>query len=273
MLKPIESNTVSKTGDAIGNQDGLVITGSYIGVIDAYQTRGWRAWNKMPGGLFARTVLERAIGNLAPGLDHREAFTLLHNALQSEGAKCIEGMADEEIYAFPMARVTIYSADKKQIWRLGDSPFVVDGELNRPRNEALEAAAAYRAQVLNKFLAQERDLYDLVNSDIGRSAIMETIAKEDRKADGVTALTARQGASLETILEHVEVFQLHDDQMVILGTDGYPHLLPTLDESEDWLMEEKDRDPLFINDYKALRGWGEYDGGYDDRTYVRFVVE
>ena len=273
MIKPIESVTISKTGDEIGNCDALVINGSYIAVLDAYQARGWRAWENYPGGVFARRVLVEAIENFAPGLEAAEAFTLMHNALQERGAKCIADMEDDQIYAWPMSRVLIYSVDRQEIWRLGDSPFVVDGELNQPRNEALEAAALYRANVLTRFLAKERDLYDLVNSDIGRSAIIQTIAQEDQKADGVKALTANPAANLETILANVEIFKVEIDQEVILATDGFPRILPTLDESTDWLMEEKDRDPLFIHDYKALRGWGEYDAGYDDRTYVRFIVE
>ena len=275
MIKPIEAECISKTGDEIGNCDALVITGSYIAVIDAYQARGWRSWgNHLPGGVFARTVLVEAIEKLAPGLERDEVFTMLHEALQKAAADSMEEMEDaDSIFAFPMARVMIYSVDKRQIWRLGDSPFCIDGELNQPRNEALEAAALYRASVLTRFLAKERDLYDLVNSDIGRSAIIQTIAQEDQKADGVTAISGNPNAKLEDILAHVETYDVNVDQEIIMATDGFPRILPTLDESTDWLLEEKSRDPLFINDYKALRNWGEYDAGYDDRTYVRFIVE
>ena len=274
MLKAIESTTKSKTGDERGNHDGLVVNGSYIAVIDAYQARGYRGWNGKPAGIFAKDIICSTLENLVGGAEAQEVFRTLEEKLQEETAKAMAEMKDSQVYAYPMARVLVYSADKRQIWRLGDSPFVVDGELNFEQSDAIKAMIAKRAEVTEKFLANDRtDLKDLVNNDYGRTSIMEDLVAEERRVDGVECLSGRADVDMDVLLSNVEVFQLEPDQEVILASDGYPRLLPTLDECEDWLAAERARDPLFIHDYQAIRTAKDEEANYDDRTYVRFVTD
>lgn len=274
MLKPTEYITVSKTGDERGNHDGLVINGNYLAVIDAYQARGWRAWDGKPAGIFAKNIIVSTLGNLVGDLDAAEVITRLEKELQKQSALCMETFRDDEIYAYPQARVLIYSAAKREIWRLGDSPFVIDGKLYEKKSETLEKARQKRVEVTEHFLANDRtDLKDLIDHDYGRSAAMELIVQEERRVDGVESLSGRADVDMDKLLSNVEVFPVEVDQEVILASDGFPRILPTLDESEDWLAAERARDPLFIHDYQALKGATDEDMGYDDRSYIRFTVE
>ena len=273
MPKPIEYTTVSKTGDERGNHDGIVIDDKFLAVIDAYQARGYRGWHNKPAGIFAKNLICQALVEQPADAEAADVVRALEELLLEQTASAIEQMQDKQVYAYPMTRLLIYSAAKKQIWRLGDSPFVVDGELNFNRSEALQQAALKRAEVAEKFLANDRtDLKDMVNNDYGRTSIMEDIVAEERRVDGVECLSGNPETDMDTLLSNVEVFQLEDGQEVILASDGYPRLLGTIEDSEEWLAEERKRDPLFVRDYKALRTAKDEEAGYDDRSYVRFVV-
>lgn len=274
MIQPIESKTVAKCGDDRGNHDGLAVTENYIAVFDALQARGWRAWDGLPAGVFARKIMVSTLEELDGELDAQSVIRALEEKLASETARCAQEMKDDQIYAYPQSRALIYSVARREIWRLGDSPFCIDGELNYQRSEGYEKAAETRAEVMERFLANSlSDLKDLVNTDYGRSSAMDEIIAEEKRADGVETLSGRPGVDLDTLFGNIEVFPVKPGSEVILASDGYPRILSTLEESEKWLEDERARDPLFVHDYKALAGAKDEETGYDDRTYVRFVAE
>ena len=59
---------------------------------------------------------------------------------------------------------------------------------------------------------------------------------------------------------------------VVLATDGYPFLCPTLQESEDKLRQQRETDPLNIGTFKATKAFTPSNNSFDDRTYIRFSV-
>lgn len=63
-----------------------------------------------------------------------------------------------------------------------------------------------------------------------------------------------------------------DTQEVVLASDGYPFLCPTLAESEARLKEQIVRDPLNINTFKATKGMMTGNLSFDDRAYIRFSI-
>lgn len=59
---------------------------------------------------------------------------------------------------------------------------------------------------------------------------------------------------------------------VVLASDGFPLLKPTLAESEAALQRLKVEDPALISEYRSTKGFTPGYDSFDDRTYVRFVV-
>ena len=60
---------------------------------------------------------------------------------------------------------------------------------------------------------------------------------------------------------------------VVLASDGYPFLEPTLAASEVALAEQIANDPQNIHSFIATKGIVEGNKSFDDRTYIRFSVE
>ena len=59
---------------------------------------------------------------------------------------------------------------------------------------------------------------------------------------------------------------------VVLASDGYPFLCPTLQESEQKLQWQRKNDPLNIGQFKATKAFVEGNNSFDDRSYIRFKV-
>jgi len=74
------------------------------------------------------------------------------------------------------------------------------------------------------------------------------------------------------LMSGVKIIKTSEAKEIILASDGYPFLKPTLAESEEALRQLLERDPLLIRDFKATKAWMEGRESFDDRTYVRVGV-
>ena len=59
---------------------------------------------------------------------------------------------------------------------------------------------------------------------------------------------------------------------VVLASDGYPILLPTLHESEEALAQHLTDDPQNITDFIATKGLVEGNVSFDDRAYIKLTI-
>lgn len=59
---------------------------------------------------------------------------------------------------------------------------------------------------------------------------------------------------------------------VVLASDGYPTLLPTLKESEKALAHHLIDDPQNIGEFVATKGLVEGNVSFDDRTYIKLKI-
>lgn len=59
---------------------------------------------------------------------------------------------------------------------------------------------------------------------------------------------------------------------VVLASDGYPTLLPTLHESEEALAQHLADDPQNITDFIATKGLVEGNVSFDDRAYIKLTI-
>jgi len=60
--------------------------------------------------------------------------------------------------------------------------------------------------------------------------------------------------------------------VVILASDGYPELGPTLAASEAALEAVRREDPLCMSRFKSTKGFVDGQLSFDDRAYVRFIA-
>ena len=59
---------------------------------------------------------------------------------------------------------------------------------------------------------------------------------------------------------------------IVLASDGYPWLAPTLEETEALLDKQRQNDPLNVGEFKATKAFVKGNNSFDDRSYIRFTV-
>ena len=78
--------------------------------------------------------------------------------------------------------------------------------------------------------------------------------------------------------QKVKVFTFDfESWTIVLASDGYPVLRPTLAQSEAALAEQRTQDPLNIGanpsaPFVATKAFSEGFTSFDDRSYIRFTI-
>lgn len=172
----------------------------------------------------------------------------------------------------PAASAAIYSRYHQQVWLIGDCQCMTDGKLYDNDKPAEAVNAAKRSRFIHQLFAERNENYtpespltkELQQHDIGRDHIIDDIIKSMQGANRTYAVI--DGTPIYII--GVKVIDVANTHELVLATDGYPCLKPTLKDSEDALASLLHNDPLCINDYLATKCLMEGYQSFDDRTYV-----
>lgn len=270
ILKIIESFTLSKTGDPDGGEDALFIGKNYIAVIDGATSKN--EWYKKPKraidcqltpGTIAKLAILEALGS-APSFDHPwPLLNILNNAVATTTSAAS--------YA-SQASIIIYSLDAREVWSYGDCLCCINGELFLNTKDSDIHLATVRSHVLHQALKNGVSLDKLRREDIGRDAIQKDLKRNAllgnaHVPDGYPVLN---GKALNR--ELLRIYPVLPRSEVILASDGYPTLYPTLFESENHLSNTIQSDPLMIDSHPQTKGVYENQVSFDDRTYIRFLT-
>lgn len=168
------------------------------------------------------------------------------------------------------ASCIVYSRLQRQIWMVGDCQCLVGGELydNPKPYEAVLAKrrAEFNGSMLNSGKATVESLRQ---NDLGRTHILPYMIEAMKRQNIDYAV--------------IDGFKIPQDKVriitldfrpwtIVLASDGYPHLKPTLAESEDALQQQLATDPLNINTFLATKAFIEGNNSFDDRAYIRFTI-
>ena len=164
------------------------------------------------------------------------------------------------------ASAVVYSRLRREIWMVGDCQCLIDGTLfENPKPYEAELARR-RADIIRHSADQKHFLVD----DTARQQILPDMMRIMRQQQNV-AYAVIDGARIPE--QHVIVLPLdfcpHD---IVLASDGYPQLLPTLEASEAALARQLSDDPLNIGTFQATKGCMQGNQSFDDRAYIRFKV-
>ena len=149
------------------------------------------------------------------------------------------------------ASAIVYSNRRREIWLVGDCQCLVGGELCENPKPYEQRLAEMRAQKVKELLAQGKTPEEILADDQARAAIIPEMLREMQNQNKTYDFRPWE---------------------IVLASDGYPFLCPTLAESEARLDEQRRNDPLNIGDFKATKGFTPGFNSFDDRSYIRFTV-
>lgn len=183
------------------------------------------------------------------------------------------GISKIQLMEHPENRMTasaiIYSAYWNQIWLVGDCQCLVNGTVHENPKPQEWRIAEKRSSFLRKEIARGTSIKEMQKHDLGRDHIIKDLVSclpeqniEYPVIDGFPIPNNE--------VKTIDVSNIHGE--IVLASDGYPFLKPTLQESEDALRQQLDNDPLCIETFKATKGLMDGNKSFDDRSYIRFKI-
>ena len=280
-MKIIESSIIGKKSPE-ACEDGMVITDDFIAVIDGSTSKTPKHLNPdMKNGRYAMMLISEYIREELKADASVDDFCLGVTAYIYN--KVYEKLGVEErLKEHPEERLTasaiLYSRTKNEVWMVGDCQAIIDGKLYENGKPFEEKIARDRVVLIKQGLspAEARKQIEPLLIKAMLSGQNQTYTVIDgfpiyREGVKVVALKTKPvSSSIETYFQE-QTKPVSSPNEVVLASDGYPFLKPTLAASEAALAEQIANDPQNIRSFIATKGIVEGNKSFDDRTYIRFV--
>lgn len=277
-MKVIESKIEGKKSPE-SCEDGLVVTADFIAVIDGSTSKTPHHLSPdMKNGRYAMVLISEYIQHeLKPEStveDFCEGVTsYIYNKVYRQ-----QGI-EEQMQAHPEERLTasaiLYSKAKNEVWMVGDCQAIIDGKLYENNKPFEDIVARRRVELIRQgFTPQEarKTIEPLLIQ-----AMLEGQNKTYTVIDGfpiyqkgmkVVSLNASQKNVETDVADSLPL----PTKEIVLASDGYPFLKPTLTESEEALAHLLAYDPQCTHEFIATKGIVVGNKSFDDRTYIRFQI-
>lgn len=270
----IEESCIGKRDDS-SNEDGWIATSDYIAVIDGSTSKGSLDYGEKKSGKIAMEIIKDAIKKLPPHYTIKDAVNELSAKID---AYYLAHDIVKEVQEHPENRLTasvvIYSVQRKEIWQIGDCPFMIDASVFENAKYWEEPLAQARSLFLEKELSEGKPYKELQTQDTGREYILPLLKhsiiyqnNDDEKQYGYGVI---DGFPIPN--RFLRRFSAAGARQIVLASDGYLHLFPTLYESEQYNHNYLEEDPLCMKKHKMTKGVMLGNKSFDDRTYIRIKI-
>lgn len=289
-MKIIESSIIGKKSPA-ACEDGMVVTDDFIAVIDGSTSKTPKHLNPdMKNGRYAMMLISEYIQ------EELKADASVDDFCQGVTAyiynKVYEKLGVEErLKEHPEERLTasaiLYSRTRNEVWMVGDCQAIIAGKLYENGKPYEEKIARKRVELIAQGLspAEARKQIEPLLIKAMLSGQNQTYAVIDGfpiYREGVKVVSVSDSSSVQDSVPASDSVPCSDSASasgtisvssseIVLASDGYPFLKPTLAASEAALAEQIANDPQNIHSFIATKGIVEGNKSFDDRTYIRFV--
>ena len=266
------------------SEDVLVTTPSFAAVIDGASTAATfsHTTDETPGRRAALAVAD-TVRRLPPDADAHTAIQLMTQAVAAlRGAQDDADADGDDFNSRPNASFVLYSAMRHEVWQVGDCQFLTveaDGSTTLYTNEKLIdlilaewRCAVDRSLLLRGMMSAEQ----LLSDDRGRRMIDPFIARQIRyqnlDSNHRLAYGVIDGSPLPR--RFIRTYRLSPAvRELVLASDGYPELSPTLADSEAALTRFLAADPLCLHaPMTGTKGIKPEAVSHDDRSYLRICI-
>ena len=291
-MKIIESSIIGKKSQE-ACEDGMVVTDDFIAVIDGSTSKTPKHLNPdMKNGRYAMMLISEYIR------EELKADASVDDFCQGVTAyiynKVYEKLGVEErLQEHPEERLTasaiLYSRTRNEVWMVGDCQAIIDGKLYENGKPYEQEIARKRVELIEQGLspAEARKQIEplLIKAMLsGQNRTYTVIDGFPIYREGVKVVSVSDSCSVQDSVPASDSVPCSDSvsasgtifvssSEIVLASDGYPFLEPTLAASEAALAEQIANDPQNIHSFIATKGIVEGNKSFDDRTYIRFSVE
>ena len=295
-MKIIESSIIGKKSQE-ACEDGMVVTDDFIAVIDGSTSKTPKHLNPdMKNGRYAMMLISEYIREELKADASVDDFcqgvtTYIYNKVYEKLG------VEERLKEHPEERLTasaiLYSRTRNEVWMVGDCQAIIAGKLYENGKPYEEKIARKRVELIAQGLspAEARKQIEplLIKAMLsGQNQTYTVIDGFPIYREGVKVVSVSDSSSVQGSVSSSDSCSVQDpvscsgsasasdtipssSSEIVLASDGYPFLEPTLAASEAALAEQIANDPQNIHSFIATKGIVEGNKSFDDRTYIRFV--
>lgn len=289
-MKIIESSIIGKKSQE-ACEDGMVVTDDFIAVIDGSTSKTPKHLNPdMKNGRYAMMLISEYIREELKADASVDDFcqgvtTYIYNKVYEKLG------VEERLKEHPEERLTasaiLYSRTRNEVWMVGDCQAIIDGKLYENGKPYEQEIARKRVELIEQGLspAEARKQIEplLIKAMLsGQNQTYTVIDGFPIYREGVKVVSVSDSCSVQDSVPASDSVPCSDSvsasgtisvssSEIVLASDGYPFLKPTLAASEAALAEQIANDPHNIRSFIATKGIVEGNKSFDDRTYIRFV--
>ena len=263
----IEYSCIGKTGNDNECEDIIVQGEHFYAVIDGVTSKYPVTYGGKSAGRYCAELLQNAILSLDKNAECLTALEALSNDVKKAYGE--DDITNENKM---QACVIIYSKQRREVWCYGDCGLMINGRAFDHSKIIDKLMENLRAFTVSVYLAEGGDENTLYENDIGRESILPFLKKQAIFAnkDHYFGYGVIDGTEINE--KFAKVYKVNKGDRIILASDGYPKLFPTLKETEKYLEAVLINDPLSINENKQTKMKKRENLSFDDRAYFSFTV-
>ena len=289
-MKIIESSIIGKKSQE-ACEDGMVVTDDFIAVIDGSTSKTPKHLNPdMKNGRYAMMLISEYIWEELKADASADDFCqgvmayIYNKVYEKLGVE--ERLKEHPEERLPASAI-LYSRTRNEVWMVGDCQAIIDGKLYENGKPYEQEIARKRVELIEQGLspAEARKQIEplLIKAMLsGQNQTYTVIDGFPIYREGVKVVSVSASSSVQNSVPASDSVPCSDSASasdtipsssseIVLASDGYPFLKPTLAASEAALAEQIANDPQNIRSFIATKGIVEGNKSFDDRTYIRFV--
>lgn len=289
-MKIIESSIIGKKSQE-ACEDGMVVTDDFIAVIDGSTSKTPKHLNPdMKNGRYAMMLISEYIREELKADASVDDFcqgvtAYIYNKVYEKLG--VEERLKEHSEERLTASAILYSRTRNEVWMVGDCQAIIAGKLYENGKPYEQEIARKRVELIEQGLspAEARKQIEPLLIEAMLSGQNQTYTVIDGfpiYREGVKVVSVSDSCSVQDSVPASDSVPCSDSASasgtisvssseIVLASDGYPFLEPTLAASEAALAEQIANDPQNIHSFIATKGIVEGNKSFDDRTYIRFV--
>lgn len=268
-MQIIEKTVVAKNPKK-KSEDGIVVTNNFVAVIDGSTSKTkYRHSLFRTNGRYAMYLTARYIRQMSKTTTSEQFLRGVTAYIRKHYNKSMLPRLAEHPEDRLTCSAVVYSRLNREIWMVGDCQCMINGELFDNPKPAEAELAAMRAEEVKRLLATGVTQEELLRNDTARPVIIPRMLETMREQN--VSYSVIDGFPIAR--QHVRIIPLDFRPWeIVLASDGYPILRPTLAESEEELQKLREEDPLNIGRFQATKAFHPDFNSFDDRSYIRLKI-
>jgi len=256
-------------------EDSIVITDNFLAIVDGATSRSPILYEGKKNGKVASEIIAKSIAELPED-------STAENAFLSASQKIAEFYEKENLYDHMKenpadrcnASVIIFSKHFNELWLVGDCQALIDGKLTNNVKKVDTLFEELRSFILEQEIMKGKSIEELRQNDVSQGQVIPFIDRQNVfqniDKDVEFAYFTIDGFFKNT--SRIKKISVPINSNVVIASDGYPQLFPTLEETEASLASIIAEDPLCFRKFKSVKGVFEGNISFDDRSYIKFSV-